>query len=257
MPAWRENQPADVGTTLIELLAYAGDQLSYYQDAVANEAFLETARQRVSVRRHALLVDYPMHDGLSARAFVHLRVREGGGGGLIPAGTAFLSRCEPKLEAHPFEVVIEDQIRYAAMADAGASVFESLEVVAIHEGLNQLELYTWQSARCHLPMGATGCTLMGDVTARLRPGDLLLLEERVGALSGLEADADPTHRQVVRVRSVRPTTDPLSPGQPLTHVVWHPRDALRFALCVSSAADPAVGVARGNVVLADHGRTLP
>ena len=40
---------------LIELLAYAGDQLSYQQDAVANEAYLDSARQRVSVRRHARL----------------------------------------------------------------------------------------------------------------------------------------------------------------------------------------------------------
>jgi hypothetical protein len=37
---------------LVELLAYVGDQLSYYQDAVANEAYLETARQRISVKRH-------------------------------------------------------------------------------------------------------------------------------------------------------------------------------------------------------------
>ena len=43
---------------LVELLAYAADNLSYRQDAIANEAYLATARQRVSVRRHARLVDY-------------------------------------------------------------------------------------------------------------------------------------------------------------------------------------------------------
>ena len=41
----------DRGFTLVELLAYAGDQLSYYQDAVATEAYLGTARRRVSARR--------------------------------------------------------------------------------------------------------------------------------------------------------------------------------------------------------------
>ena len=63
--------------TLVELLAYVGDQLSYYQDAVATEAYLETARQRISVRRHARLVDYQMHDGARARAFVHLGLKRG------------------------------------------------------------------------------------------------------------------------------------------------------------------------------------
>ena len=34
---------------LVELLAYEGDQISYAQDAVAQEMHLETARQRESV----------------------------------------------------------------------------------------------------------------------------------------------------------------------------------------------------------------
>ncbi len=61
--------------TLVELLAYAGDPLSYFQDAVATEAYLGTARRRASVRRHARLVDYPMHDGASARVLGRRRGR--------------------------------------------------------------------------------------------------------------------------------------------------------------------------------------
>ena len=60
----------DIGITLVELLAYVGDYLSYYQDAVATEAYLETARQRISVRRHARLVDYVFSEGCNARAWV-------------------------------------------------------------------------------------------------------------------------------------------------------------------------------------------
>ena len=59
---------------LAELIAYYGDQLSYQQDAVATEAYLLTARSRISLRRHALLVDYRVHDGCNARAWVHLTV---------------------------------------------------------------------------------------------------------------------------------------------------------------------------------------
>ena len=51
VPQWTDRHEADLGVALVELLAYVGDQLSYYQDAVANEEFLETARRRSSVRR--------------------------------------------------------------------------------------------------------------------------------------------------------------------------------------------------------------
>ncbi|MGW1605166.1 putative baseplate assembly protein, partial [Streptomyces eurythermus] len=69
-PDWAERNPADLGITLVELLAYTGDQISYQQDAVATEAYLDTARRRVSVRRHVRLIDYAMHDGCNARTYV-------------------------------------------------------------------------------------------------------------------------------------------------------------------------------------------
>lgn len=77
-PAWTDRQIPDLGVTLVELLAYVGDQLSYRQDAVATEAYLNTARLRTSVRRHLRLVDYRMHDGCNARTWVHLEVEEPG-----------------------------------------------------------------------------------------------------------------------------------------------------------------------------------
>ena len=72
MPDWNERHVPDLWVTLVELLAYVGDYLSYYQDAVGTETYLETARQRISVRRHARLVDYRMHEGCNARTWVCL-----------------------------------------------------------------------------------------------------------------------------------------------------------------------------------------
>ena len=70
MPSWKETHVPDLGVAIVELLAYVGDYLSYYQDAVASEAYLDTARERISVKRHALLVDYQMHEGCNARTWV-------------------------------------------------------------------------------------------------------------------------------------------------------------------------------------------
>src|SRR5204862_2931344 len=89
MPTWQERNPADLGIALVELLAYAGDQLSYFQDAVATEAYLSTARRRVSVRRHARLLDYRLHEGCNARAWVFFE--SGAAGATLPAGTMLLT----------------------------------------------------------------------------------------------------------------------------------------------------------------------
>ena len=69
MPDWSSRNAADIGVTLVEMLAYVGDQLSYQQDAVATEAYLATARKRISLRRHARLVDYWVHEGCNARVW--------------------------------------------------------------------------------------------------------------------------------------------------------------------------------------------
>ncbi len=79
MPDWQERNPADVLVALVEALAYVGDHLSYYQDAVATEAYLGLARRRTSVRRHARLLDYFMHDGSNARAWVCFHFEADGG----------------------------------------------------------------------------------------------------------------------------------------------------------------------------------
>ncbi len=76
LPDWRERHAADLGVMLVEMLAFVGDRLTYEQDAIATEAYLGTARLRTSVRRHARLVDYKLHDGCNARAFPPARRRQ-------------------------------------------------------------------------------------------------------------------------------------------------------------------------------------
>jgi len=274
-PSWTEQHEADIGMVLLELLAYCGDQLSYYQDAVGNEAFLETARQRISVRRLARLIDYQMHDGASARAFLQLQLSPNTTGSL-PAGSQALTRItvpiRGKLPPHPpvFDAATAD----AAIAAANA-IFETMVDAEFSDRLNSIPVYTWGNSLCCLPRGTTSVYLLGDLSAaagpepwRLKPGDFLLFEELLGPDTGLPADADPAHRQVVRLIDVQRATDPLendpqtgTPPTLLTLVTWAPQDALAFPLCLSvELSDKAfingVSVARGNLVLADNGLTV-
>ena len=70
LPDWTDRNPADPAVMLVELFAALGDRLAYWQDAVAVEAYLGTARRRTSVRRHARLLDYTVHEGCSARTLL-------------------------------------------------------------------------------------------------------------------------------------------------------------------------------------------
>ncbi|GGN64310.1 hypothetical protein GCM10010112_24390 [Actinoplanes lobatus] len=221
VPAWVERGPADLGVALVELLAYTADQISYQQDAVATEAYLDTARHRVSVRRHAKLIDYPMHDGCNARTVVVVDVAE-------------------PVTLHPGEY------RFAA-ADAHrggvehALIFEPLDrrPARLWPEHNAIRFWTWEGDEPTLLAGATAATLRDDDRClRLRPGDVLVLEETRG------------HRQAVRLISVTPGTDRLR-GQEIVEVTWADGDALTGPL------DLCDSVARGNAILVDHGRTLP
>ena len=249
VPDWSPRLPADVGVTLVELLASVADELSYRQDAVATEAYLDTARSRISLRRHARLVDYRMHDGCNARAWVQVRVSDPTV--VLPAGTTVLSMV-PGLDP----LIEPDSPEHATALDAGPVVFETVEEAVLHGGLDELRFWTWGEADCCLPAGATEATVRGHQPL-LRAGDVLILAETVSPATKQAADADPAKRVAVRLTAVDLDSDPSGTLFPdgtteVTRIRWHDDDALPFPLCLS-AGDTETAVAWGNLVLADHG----
>jgi len=154
VPGWQERSAADLGVTLVELLAFAADTLSYRQDVIANEAYLNTARQRISVRRHARLVDYYLHEGCNARAFVHFEVARNTGPHFLPRHSRLLTSA-PDVPT-VFEPGSADERKARA---AGALTFETAHDATLHFALNELHFYTWGDEDCCLPRGATRATL--------------------------------------------------------------------------------------------------
>lgn len=260
VPGWQERSAADLGVTLVELLAYAADQLSYRQDAVAQEAYLGTARRRVSVRRHARLVDYALHDGCNARVWVHLPVEVADV--TLPGGSQLLTSVPhlPHL-LEPASTALDQALA------SGALVFETVADAPLHADLNRLDFYTWGDRACCLHQGSTRATLRGAHPA-LQVGAVLLLRECRSPGTFEAADADPAHRWAVRLTEVQLGSDPFgglfddppsAAAVPITEIAWQLDDALPFPLCLSVADRPGLVIseALGNLVLADHGRSLP
>ncbi|MFI6449611.1 putative baseplate assembly protein [Kitasatospora sp. NPDC050543] len=264
VPAWRERHVPDLGVTIAELLAYTADQLSYHQDAVATEAYLGTARRRISVRRHARLVDYLLHEGCNARAFVHLRVeREPSPPWHADEIALFTSFDGAPPPGHPLRW--EELPPQALDGRHGFEVLtgDPASPLPLHPAHNAIRIHDWGGGQCALPAGATSATLVDSESAphrlRLERGDFLFLEEVLGPRTGRPGDADPAHRHVVRLTWVRRGRDEVL-DTPVLDVGWSARDALPFPLCVSTIGPapqcrPLTGVslARGNVLPVDHG----
>ncbi len=269
MPDWRERNSADAQIAIVETLAYIGDHLSYYQDAVATEAYLATARRRISVRRHARLLDYRMHDGCNARTWVCI---EFGGAkpGTLPVGTPLLTRGDDGERVFGKDKLNEKlnpkpNPKRNEKTPPPPTVFETMHDLRMDSAHNIMTFYTWGDDECCLPEGSTRATLLDDSNKplSLRVGDVLIFEEVLSPITGLAVDADPSRRCAVRLKEVSTTDDPLT-QKPVVEIVWHEADALPFPLCLTarvsgdsgSAQLAQVSVARGNVVLADHGRTF-
>jgi len=75
LPEWNNfESEADFGNVLLQLFAHMGDILSYYQDRVANESFLSTARTRRSVIEHLRLISYKLATAAPAVAKLNIMV---------------------------------------------------------------------------------------------------------------------------------------------------------------------------------------
>ncbi|MEA2165501.1 MAG: hypothetical protein QOK37_3628 [Thermoanaerobaculia bacterium] len=295
MPEWTERHVPDIGIALVELLAYTGDQLSYYQDAVATEAYLGTARQRISVRRHAKLIDYQVHEGCNARAWVYIETDSDG----PMDGASFISPTKKRTGWNK-NILGEDDMRNVPLADY--EVFEPVgepKGRVFYQAHNRIAFYTWGDRECCLPRGATSATLVDEWIDQppipppagyddqgqtkhyddddcppdptppprkrllhLQAGDVLIFEEVLGPVTGQAADADRAHRHVVRLTKAEPGVDALY-DQPIIEIEWAVEDALPFPLCLSAIGRAPecryledVSVAHGNVILVDHGRPM-
>ncbi|MEN1783521.1 MAG: baseplate J/gp47 family protein [Bacteroidota bacterium] len=256
MPGTQENNVADIQTTMVELMAYVGDHLSYYQDAIATEAYLFKARKRISLRRHARLLDYQVHNGNNARTWVQIGVTPGGplDLGILPKSTPLLTKGNDTQAA--ISTLEFEQLK----KQTTPLVFETMHTITLNSNHNEIPFYTWGDSSCCLLKGATSATLIDNGSLDLKEGDLLILEELISPTTGANADADPQKKHPIRL-----SIDGISGIDPLTNqayvqITWHEEDALPFGLCISAEVDGVpltdVSVARGNIVLADHGLTF-
>ena len=245
-PGWQDSTEADAGMMFAELLSALGDEMAYHQDRVGREAFLETASQRRSIRKHARLLDYDPDDGRAATTWIDVTVAAGQNG-MIPAGT-------PVVDVLPDPV---QGITPARWFEAGHGLDEAQNAVlyAVDSVRNEFVPHIWDETRLCLPIGSTELCIEGHHQADLpfddglttpTPGKWMLLRT---------APDDPSiapRAWLVRVIQVNDEVDPLQPlpNSPITRLKWEDAQATPFEL------DLALNFrVRGNLVPATAGKT--
>lgn len=208
-PFWVERSEADVGMMVMEALSAVADELSYLQDRVAAEATLETATQRVSLVRHARLVDYEPSPPIAATTQLQVDVADGVttiDGGLSCSALGADGR------RIPFEVggTLADPETGALKAPT-YTVSKTWNAWA-SAGVANLRPYWWDDSRRCLPAGATRIWIIGHGFGLDASAGQQLLVDTAGPTS-----ADPPVREVVVVGAVLETDDPVF-AVPLTRI---------------------------------------
>jgi hypothetical protein len=255
VPGWQPTSEADLDQVLLDLIAAEADELSDFQDRIMNEAYLGRVRKRVSLARHARLMDYHLHQGNQASTWLALRV--GIPDVVIPADFGVWSGRR--------------------WQNADAVIFKAEQAQRCLQSLNDLSLYSWGGVVTALEAGSTeadlalpaplDATVEADATTLadlFRDGEFrhLLVQEHLNPETGGATGTDKSARQVVQLlegsAAADTVFDPLG-GEWLVRVRWRPEDQLRrrycfLTACTGEPVTEGVSAFHGNLMRATHGR---
>lgn len=124
----------DYAITILELFAAAADVLSFYNERIANELFLRTARERDSLLRLTRLLGYRLRPGLAAEALLSFA---------LDAGAETRIRRGFKVMSVPGQ-------------DEKAQIFETIEALAAHGDLNEAAAFAPPVPFNGFALGSTG-----------------------------------------------------------------------------------------------------
>lgn len=235
-PDWQDRLEADIGIMLAEVLSALGDELAYAQDRVGREGYLETTSQRRSLRQHARLVDYTIHDGLAAATWLVVTVSNDS---LLPAGLDVWAESDRG-----------DRINY----EVGQGLTEVLagKTYAATVNRNELQPHLWDEDDVCLAVGTTELFVQGHHAADFLPFNDL---ERDPPGTWVLLQTHPTdaaiaqRRWLVRLIAVEDTRDPVFNAN-ITRLQWEEAQALPFEL------DLTVLTVWGNVLPVTAGKTF-
>jgi predicted phage baseplate assembly protein len=223
----RTRDANDFTLGLIDAVACAADVLTFYQERLANESYLRTATERVSLQEMAKLIGYRLRPGVAAETLLALALEapRTPPPDLPPEPGAFVTGIPTSLT-----LAAGLQVQSVPGPDEKPQTFETVEEITARPEWNAMR--PWMSATRSPGFGARETFLQG-VDNDLSPGDGLLFVGKefladpttndnwdFRLIDSVELDADNDRTRVTWKRSlgaVSPHSDP--PSAPQVHVL--------------------------------------
>lgn len=205
----------DFSIALLDAYACMADVLSFYQERLANEAYLHTATERLSLSELARLIGYRLKPGVAAETYLAFTLQEPP---QQPAGD------EPKQASGvPAKITLDMGIKVQSMPgpDEKPQIFETIESIEARPAWNALKP---QTRKLILPVFGTKTLYLQGTATRLKPGDALLLvgSERENdsgnenwdfrRVTAVELDSDADHTVVTLERGLGTASPFVSPA---------------------------------------------
>ena len=184
----RTREDDDFSIALLDAWATAADVLTFYQERIANESYLRTATERLSLSEMTRLIGYQLRPGVAASACLAFTLekaprREAG----APAGTG---GYEPSWQ----EITLEAGVKVQSVPGPleTAQVFETVEEITARTEWNAMQPRQTRPQTLSAKMESL---ILKGATTNLRAGDALLIVPSAG------------HQELRQVIRVRPDTE--------------------------------------------------
>jgi hypothetical protein len=209
----------DFSIALLDAWATVGDVLSFYQERVANEAYLRTATERLSVLELARLINYQLSPGVAAGTYLAFTLEEAPGAlgqTLTPGTTAQISPAQ----IPPVTIDVGTKVQSVPGPGELAQTFETVEKIEARPEWNALKA---RLRKLIYPVFGDTAVYLKGVANNLKVGDSLLFvgQERasdrksdrwdVRRIKSVEVQAADDRTKVVLERSLgeaSPRRDP-------------------------------------------------
>ncbi|MCL4798487.1 MAG: putative baseplate assembly protein [Burkholderiales bacterium] len=228
--ALRARSDDDFSIALVDGFAVMADVLTFYQERLANEAFLRTATDRASVLHLARLLGYELAPGVAADAWLAFALEE--------------ARGAPAQAPRPVTIPVGTKVQSVPGPDESPQTFETVAAIEAHVERNAIRAQT--RAPQPIAFGLRELYLAGT-GHQLAPGDVILIvgKERA-AYAGSEnwdvrllASVEPDDRRGLTRLAWREGLGHATPHvDPATHPVEVFAFRQRAALFGHNAPDP-------------------
>jgi predicted phage baseplate assembly protein len=162
----------DFSIALFDAWATVGDVLTFYQERIANEAYLRTATERLSVLELARLINYELRPGVAASTYLAFTLEDapGAAGQALTVGASSQVAAE---QLSPIKIGVGTKVQSIPGPGEQAQTFETVEEIEARPEWNSIKPRLTQPQDFAAFLAKT--VILQGIATDLKSGDMLLV----------------------------------------------------------------------------------